>query len=171
MDQTIQKVQISAQFVEKDSTNQRISNDIYYLTHQLNRTNAIFAIGVSTNHAVSIKYLIYTKIVSGWIWKSYFSSLGFFQQCNLKRHMASHSVENGAQGFKCEHCSANFTTKSVLSVHLREAHGDKLVTKKEAQKAANASDKNLSNGLENFQQMIMKGPKVSRGFPQRYWNL
>ena len=58
MDQTIQKVQISAQFVEKDLTNQRISNVIYYLTHQLNRTNAIFAIGVSTNHAVSIKYLI-----------------------------------------------------------------------------------------------------------------
>ena len=57
----IQKVQISAQFVEKDSTNQRISNVIYYLTHQLNRTNAIFAIGVSTNHAVSIKYLIYTN--------------------------------------------------------------------------------------------------------------
>ena len=84
--------------------------------------------------------------------------------------MASHSVENGAQGFKCEHCSANFTTKSVLSVHLREAHGDKLVTKKEAQKAANASDKNLSNGPENLQQMIMKGPKVSRGFPQRYRN-
>ena len=61
MDQTIQKVQISAQFVEKDSTNQRISNVIYYPTHQLNRTNAIFAIGVSRDHAVSIKYLIYTN--------------------------------------------------------------------------------------------------------------
>ena len=93
---------------------------------------------------------------------------GFFQQCNLKRHMASHSVENGAQGFKCEHCSANFTTKSVLSVHLREAHGDKLVTKKEAQKAANASDKNNSNTTDNLQQIMMKGPKVNRGFPQRY---
>lgn len=93
---------------------------------------------------------------------------GFFQQCNLKRHMASHSVENGAQGFKCEHCSATFTTKSVLSVHLREAHGDKLVTKKEAQKAANASDRNNTSGVDNLQQMIMKGPKVSRGFPQRF---
>ena len=82
--------------------------------------------------------------------------------------MASHSVENGAQGFKCEHCSANFTTKSVLSVHLREEHGDKLVTKKEAQKAANASDKNNSSVTDNIQQMIMKGPKVNRGFPQRY---
>ena len=82
--------------------------------------------------------------------------------------MASHSVENGAQGFKCEHCSANFTTKSVLSVHLREEHGDKLVTKKEAQKAANASDKNNSSGTDNAHQMIMKGPKVNRGFPQRY---
>ena len=61
MDQTIQKVQISAQFVEKDLTNQRISNVIYYLTHQLNRTNAIFAIGVSRDHAASIKYLIYVE--------------------------------------------------------------------------------------------------------------
>ena len=81
--------------------------------------------------------------------------------------MASHSVENGAQGFKCEHCSATFTTKSVLSVHLREAHGDKVVTKKEAQKAANASDRSNATGVDNLQQMIMKGPKVSRGFPQR----
>ena len=81
--------------------------------------------------------------------------------------MASHSVEHGAQGFRCEHCSATFTTKSVLSVHLREAHGDKLVTKKEAQKAANASDRNNTSGVDNLQQMIMKGPKVSRGFPQR----
>ena len=59
MDPIMQKVQISAQFVEKDSTNQRISNVIYYPTHQLNRTNAISAIGVSSDHTASIKYLIY----------------------------------------------------------------------------------------------------------------
>ena len=56
---------------------------------------------------------------------------GFFQHCNLKRHMISHSLEDGAEGFKCQHCKASFTTKSVLSVHMRDAHGDKLVTKKE----------------------------------------
>ena len=49
---------------------------------------------------------------------------GFFQYCNLKRHMISHS-HNG-EGFACRHCPAAFTTKSVLSVHLRDAHGDNL---------------------------------------------
>ena len=43
----------------------------------------------------------------------------------------SHSLENGAEGFKCYVCQASFTTKSVLSVHLKDAHGEKLVTKKE----------------------------------------
>ena len=85
--------------------------------------------------------------------------------------MASHSVENGAQGFKCEHCSANFTTKSVLSVHYRESHGEKLVTKKEAQRSANAAapDKGSAarSGTNNVHQTTTKGPKVSRGFPQR----
>lgn len=56
---------------------------------------------------------------------------GFFQHCNLKRHMISHNVDNGTEGFKCQHCQASFTTKSVLSVHMRDAHGDKLPTKKE----------------------------------------
>ena len=39
--------------------------------------------------------------------------LGFYQQCNLKRHMASHNTpQDGAEGFKCSHCFASFTTKS-----------------------------------------------------------
>ena len=98
---------------------------------------------------------------------------GFFQQCNLKRHMASHTLENGVAGFKCEHCSANFTTKSVLSVHLRDAHGDKLVTKKEAQRTATfdrvaPTASMSSNIVSSSHQMIMKGPQVSRGgFPPR----
>ena len=98
---------------------------------------------------------------------------GFFQHCNLKRHMASHTLENGVAGFKCEHCSAHFTTKSVLSVHLRDAHGDKLLTKKEAQRTA-AFDRapfltsGASNHVNMSQTMVMKGPKVSRGsFPPR----
>ena len=98
---------------------------------------------------------------------------GFFQHCNLKRHMASHTLEDGAAGFKCEHCSANFTTKSVLSVHLRDAHGDKLLTKKEAQRSA-AFDRtsplsaNTGNLSHLGQKMAIKGPQVSRGgFPPR----
>ena len=40
--------------------------------------------------------------------------------------MASHNTpQDGAEGFKCSHCFASFTTKSVLSVHMRDAHGDK----------------------------------------------
>ncbi|TRY75739.1 hypothetical protein TCAL_01652 [Tigriopus californicus] len=49
---------------------------------------------------------------------------GFYQQCNLKRHMASHDTATG-EGFKCVHCPATFSTKSVLSVHMRDAHGSK----------------------------------------------
>lgn len=45
---------------------------------------------------------------------------GFYQESNLKRHMVSHT---GNQSFKCIHCRATFSTKSVLSVHMREAHG------------------------------------------------
>ena len=52
---------------------------------------------------------------------------GFFQYCNLKRHMTSHTISPG-EGFKCSHCGASFSTKSVLSVHMRDAHGDKLPT-------------------------------------------
>lgn len=54
---------------------------------------------------------------------------GFHQYCNLKRHYASHAAGPGA-GFQCLHCPASFSTKSVLSVHMREAHGDKYPTKK-----------------------------------------
>jgi len=50
---------------------------------------------------------------------------GFYQQCNLKRHMLSHNVQGEGQGFNCVHCQAHFTTKSVLSVHIRDKHGEK----------------------------------------------
>lgn len=53
------------------------------------------------------------------------SYLGFYQQCNLKRHMASHNLPNDGEAFNCKHCQATFTTKAVLSVHLRDAHGEK----------------------------------------------
>ncbi len=50
-------------------------------------------------------------------------SLGFHQHSNLKRHMASHAL-GGDNSYKCPYCTAFFSTKSVLSVHMREAHGD-----------------------------------------------
>jgi len=68
----------------------------------------------------------------------------FNQHCNLKRHMISHNLDNGAEGFKCQHCKASFTTKSVLSVHMRDAHGDKLVTKKEQRNNATAAAGNTN---------------------------
>ncbi len=38
--------------------------------------------------------------------------------------MASHAL-GGANSYKCLYCTAYFSTKSVLSVHMRDAHGDK----------------------------------------------
>merc|ERR1712243_492750 len=59
-------------------------------------------------------------------------------------------------GFQCLHCPASFSTKSVLSVHMREAHGDKYPTKKflasankqqqMQQKAGQSQQQNASNG-------------------------
>ena len=54
-----------------------------------------------------------------------FFFIGFYQQCNLKRHMLSHNTQGEGEGFNCVHCQAHFTTKSVLSVHMRDKHGDK----------------------------------------------
>jgi len=39
--------------------------------------------------------------------------------------MASHNPPDSGLVFNCNHCTATFTTKAVLSVHLRDAHGDK----------------------------------------------
>ena len=46
---------------------------------------------------------------------------GFHQKTNMERHLASHTSEG--EGHPCYHCNSWFTTKSVLSLHLREAHG------------------------------------------------
>ena len=39
--------------------------------------------------------------------------------------MLSHNTQGEGEGFNCVHCQAHFTTKSVLSVHMRDKHGDK----------------------------------------------
>jgi hypothetical protein len=80
---------------------------------------------------------------------------GFYQQCNLKRHMSSHTVQDGGEGFACAHCPATFTTKSVLSVHMRDAHGEK--TKKTPEKTP---ENNSSNNGQSSS-LIKSNPKAS----------
>jgi len=60
---------------------------------------------------------------------------GFYQKCNMDRHMTSHSKEG--EGEPCPHCNNWFTTKSVLSLHMRDAHNDRLLTKKEVEVTMN----------------------------------
>eukprot|EP00092_Neocalanus_flemingeri_P013784 GFUD01014867.1.p1 GENE.GFUD01014867.1~~GFUD01014867.1.p1 ORF type:complete len:864 (+),score=225.34 GFUD01014867.1:100-2691(+) len=55
---------------------------------------------------------------------------GFHQKCNMERHLASHT--NEGEGHPCPRCNSWFTTKSVLSLHLKDAHNEKYVGKKES---------------------------------------
>jgi len=55
---------------------------------------------------------------------------GFHQKCNMERHLASHT--NEGEGHPCPRCNSWFTTKSVLSLHLKDAHNEKYIGKKEA---------------------------------------
>ena len=48
---------------------------------------------------------------------------GFHQKTNMERHLASHT--NEGEGHPCYQCNSWFTTKSVLSLHIREAHNGK----------------------------------------------
>eukprot|EP00090_Calanus_glacialis_P005529 TRINITY_DN14286_c0_g1_i1.p1 TRINITY_DN14286_c0_g1~~TRINITY_DN14286_c0_g1_i1.p1 ORF type:complete len:860 (-),score=202.55 TRINITY_DN14286_c0_g1_i1:162-2741(-) len=54
---------------------------------------------------------------------------GFHQKCNMERHLASHT--NEGEGHPCPRCNSWFTTKSVLSLHLKDAHNEKYIGKKE----------------------------------------
>ena len=120
-----------------------------------NLSDVTFAIGVS----LSSKSILFTLLNKSAVCLHF---PGFFQECNLKRHMASHSVQDGGQGFKCTHCSATFTTKSVLTVHMRDAHGEK--SKSTAKKSVPQSTQN--NGTP--QQSLLKtnlmktSPKVHK---------
>ena len=50
---------------------------------------------------------------------------GFHQKTNMERHLASHT--NEGEGYPCSYCNSWFTTKSVVSLHIREAHSGKSV--------------------------------------------
>ena len=54
---------------------------------------------------------------------------GFHQKCNMERHLASHTREG--EGHACPSCDSWFTTKSVLSLHLRDAHNERYIGKKD----------------------------------------
>ena len=59
---------------------------------------------------------------------------GFHQKTNMERHLASHTSEG--EGHPCYHCNSWFTTKSVLSLHLREAHGGRANVKPKVEEEA-----------------------------------
>ena len=48
----------------------------------------------------------------------------------------SYKIKEG-EGEPCPHCNNWFTTKSVLSLHMRDAHNDRLLTKKEVEVTMN----------------------------------
>ena len=67
-------------------------------------------------------------------YKCHICGWGFHQKCNMERHLASHTREG--EGHACPRCNSWFTTKSVLSLHLRDAHGERYIGKKDLQAAA-----------------------------------
>ena len=52
---------------------------------------------------------------------------GFHQKTNMERHLASHT--NEGEGHPCSYCNSWFTTKSVVSLHMRQAHAEMVTTK------------------------------------------
>ena len=59
--------------------------------------------------------------------KCHLCGWGFHQKTNMERHLASHTKEG--EGHPCKYCNSWFTTKSVVSLHIRDAHQGKPATK------------------------------------------
>lgn len=59
--------------------------------------------------------------------KCHLCGWGFHQKTNMERHLASHTKEG--EGHPCNYCNSWFTTKSVVSLHIRDAHQGKPATK------------------------------------------
>ena len=66
--------------------------------------------------------------------KCHICGWGFHQKCNMERHLASHTREG--EGHACPRCNSWFTTKSVLSLHLKDAHNEKYIGKRDVIAAA-----------------------------------
>ena len=67
-----------------------------------------------------------------------FYNSGFLHACS----MSYFRVQEG-EGEPCPHCNNWFTTKSVLSLHMRDAHNDRLLTKKEVEVTMNRMRRQL----------------------------
>ena len=61
--------------------------------------------------------------------KCHICGWGFHQKCNMERHLASHTKVG--EGHPCPRCNSWFTTKSVLSLHLKDAHNEKYIGKRD----------------------------------------
>ena len=59
--------------------------------------------------------------------KCHLCGWGFHQKTNMERHLASHTKPG--EGHPCNYCNSWFTTKSVVSLHIRDAHQGKPATK------------------------------------------
>ena len=59
--------------------------------------------------------------------KCHLCGWGFHQKTNMERHLASHTKEG--EGHPCTYCNSWFTTKSVVSLHIRDAHQGRPATK------------------------------------------
>jgi hypothetical protein len=70
--------------------------------------------------------------------------------------MTSHTIGQG-EGHKCHHCPASFSTRSVLSVHMRDAHGDKYQTKKDTAAATNGQGKQPKSANSNSDHFQISG--------------
>jgi len=96
---------------------------------------------------------------------------GFHQKCNMERHLASHT--NEGEGHPCPRCNSWFTTKSVLSLHLKDAHNEKYVGKKDASSKVKKEEPDLDQipykpieiPFPQDNMMVKSLPKVEKDLP------
>jgi len=87
---------------------------------------------------------------------------GFHQKCNMERHLASHT--NEGEGHPCNRCNSWFTTKSVLSLHLKDAHNEKYVGKKEAAAKVKKEDTDHSLIINKSVEMAYAEDGIKKGW-------
>ena len=94
--------------------------------------------------------------------KCHLCGWGFHQKCNMERHLASHTAEG--EGHACPRCNSWFTTKSVLSLHLKDAHNEKYIGKKDLAAAAAVAPKREFKEvkLEEVETVTYEEPKIAK---------